>query len=56
MNNNAKRCHCYADFDLVLLAEVFVYNAGAALHMANLSLEKIAAGGIYDHLGGGFAR
>ncbi len=27
-----------------------------ALHMATHSLEKMARGGIYDHLGGGFAR
>jgi uncharacterized protein YyaL (SSP411 family) len=27
-----------------------------ALHMVRLTLEKMAAGGIYDHLGGGFAR
>ncbi len=27
-----------------------------ALHMARFSLEKMARGGIYDHLGGGFAR
>ena len=28
----------------------------AALEMAELTLEKMAAGGMYDHLGGGFAR
>ena len=27
-----------------------------ALHMVRLTLEKMARGGIYDHLGGGFAR
>ena len=27
-----------------------------ALHMVRLTLDKMAAGGIYDHLGGGFAR
>jgi uncharacterized protein YyaL (SSP411 family) len=27
-----------------------------ALHMARVSLDHMAAGGIYDHLGGGFAR
>jgi uncharacterized protein len=27
-----------------------------ALHMVRLSLDKMARGGIYDHLGGGFAR
>ena len=27
-----------------------------ALHMVKLSLDKMARGGIYDHLGGGFAR
>ena len=27
-----------------------------SLHMVRLSLEKMARGGIYDHLGGGFAR
>src|SRR5262249_13049036 len=27
-----------------------------ALHMVRLTLDKMARGGIYDHLGGGFAR
>ncbi|MHB8971894.1 MAG: thioredoxin domain-containing protein [Pirellulaceae bacterium] len=27
-----------------------------ALHMVRLTLDKMAAGGLYDHLGGGFAR
>ena len=30
--------------------------AGHALHMAELTLRKMAAGGIHDHIGGGFAR
>ena len=29
---------------------------GHALHMVRLTLDKMARGGIYDHLGGGFAR
>jgi len=32
------------------------FGDGDALHMARHTLEKMAAGGIYDHLGGGFAR
>jgi uncharacterized protein YyaL (SSP411 family) len=31
-------------------------NTQAALDMAELTLEKMAEGGMYDHLGGGFAR
>jgi uncharacterized protein YyaL (SSP411 family) len=31
-------------------------NSQAALEMAELTLEKMAEGGMYDHLGGGFAR
>ena len=31
-------------------------NAPAALEMVELTLQKMARGGIYDHLGGGFAR
>lgn len=31
-------------------------NSGSALEMAELTLEKMAEGGMYDHLGGGFAR
>ena len=31
-------------------------NSQAALDMAELTLEKMAEGGMYDHLGGGFAR
>ena len=30
--------------------------AEAALHMATFSLKKMAAGGMYDHIGGGFHR
>lgn len=30
--------------------------AERALHMAELTLQKMGAGGIHDHLGGGFAR
>ena len=32
------------------------FPAEKALHMATLTLKKMAAGGIYDHIGGGFAR
>ena len=31
-------------------------NSQSALEMAELTLEKMAGGGMYDHLGGGFAR
>jgi len=31
-------------------------NSPASLEMAELTLDKMAAGGMYDHLGGGFAR
>lgn len=30
--------------------------ADSAMQMADLTLQKMAAGGIYDHIGGGFAR
>ena len=30
--------------------------AARALHMATFSLDKMAAGGMYDHIGGGFHR
>jgi uncharacterized protein YyaL (SSP411 family) len=33
-----------------------VYNHSGALEMVNLSLQKMACGGIYDQAGGGFAR
>src|SRR5207245_7145952 len=32
------------------------FGDGYALHMAKHTLERMAMGGIYDHLGGGFAR
>ncbi|HEX7135869.1 MAG TPA: hypothetical protein VF228_25045, partial [Iamia sp.] len=34
----------------------FESDDGAALHAATTTLDHMAAGGIYDHLGGGFAR
>ncbi len=39
-----------------LLAFHFYFGEKAALDHALLSLDKMAMGGIYDHLGGGFAR
>ncbi|MEZ4647148.1 MAG: thioredoxin domain-containing protein, partial [Chloroflexota bacterium] len=33
-----------------------LYDDGMALHMAELTLQKMAYGGMYDQLGGGFAR
>ncbi len=41
--------------DLQLLLRLGQSSKGA-LRMATFTLEKMAAGGIYDHLGGGFAR
>jgi uncharacterized protein YyaL (SSP411 family) len=40
----------------VLLRHAHRASDRVALHMATLTLEKMARGGIYDHLGGGFAR
>ena len=43
--------------DLKVLLREFARTGNAeALAMARLTLEKMARGGIYDHLGGGFAR
>jgi len=33
-----------------------ILDAGRALHMAELTLQKMGDGGIHDHIGGGFAR
>jgi uncharacterized protein YyaL (SSP411 family) len=38
------------------LLRLGAYGEAAALEMAELSLQKMARGGIYDHLGGGFHR
>src|SRR6516162_9175574 len=40
----------------VLLRAWKRFGDGEALRMARLTLERMATGGIYDHLGGGFAR
>jgi uncharacterized protein YyaL (SSP411 family) len=40
----------------VLLREWSRHPQENILHMVTLTLDKMAAGGIYDHLGGGFAR
>jgi uncharacterized protein YyaL (SSP411 family) len=40
----------------VLLRHAARTGDASAMHMARHSLEKMARGGIYDHLGGGFAR
>ncbi len=40
----------------VLLRQVARTGNDAALHAVKLTLDKMARGGIYDHLGGGFAR
>lgn len=40
----------------VIWAKECISCADKALAMANLTLGKMAAGGIYDHIGGGFAR
>ncbi len=43
--------------DLRLLLRVWKrFGDDNALHMVRLTLDKMATGGIYDHLGGGFAR
>jgi uncharacterized protein YyaL (SSP411 family) len=43
--------------DLRLLLRVWKrFDDGSALEMARHTLERMAMGGIYDHLGGGFAR
>ena len=43
--------------DLMVLMRRFARTGDAnALHMVRLTLDKMARGGIYDHLGGGFAR
>ena len=39
-----------------LLAYSHLYKNDEALHQALLSLDKMAQGGMYDHMGGGFAR
>ena len=39
-----------------LLTYSYLADSEAALDQVMITLEKIAAGGIYDHLGGGFAR
>lgn len=39
-----------------LLAYYYYFGNAAALKHVELSLDQMAAGGIYDHLGGGFAR
>ncbi len=40
----------------VLLRAHARFNDGSALHAVRLTLEKMARGGIYDQIGGGFAR
>lgn len=40
----------------VLMRSWFRTRDSHTLHMATLTLDKMAAGGMYDHLGGGFAR
>jgi uncharacterized protein YyaL (SSP411 family) len=43
--------------DLRLLLRAWKrFDDDSALHMARLTLDRMAMGGIYDHLGGGFAR
>ena len=43
--------------DLQLLLRIWKHEAPhGILHMVNLTLQKMASGGIYDHLAGGFAR
>ncbi|MEM7331492.1 MAG: thioredoxin domain-containing protein, partial [Chloroflexota bacterium] len=39
-----------------LLQQNHLFGDGMALHMAELTLKKMAYGGLYDQLGGGFAR
>ena len=39
-----------------LLNMAYVNEDGAALHMAEVTLNNMAWGGMYDHVGGGFAR
>ncbi|MBK7040449.1 MAG: thioredoxin domain-containing protein [Bacteroidetes bacterium] len=46
-----------ATFTIKYLLDYYaIYKEEAALKQACLSLDKMAMGGIYDHLGGGFAR
>lgn len=40
----------------LLLRSAARFNNSDALHVVKLSCDRMAAGGIYDHLGGGFAR
>ncbi|MCA9086525.1 MAG: thioredoxin domain-containing protein, partial [Planctomycetaceae bacterium] len=43
--------------DLRLLLRCHLrFNSSEALHVVRLTCDRMAAGGIYDHLGGGFAR
>ena len=42
--------------ELQLLLRIWNYGADDALGMARLTLDRMAMGGIYDHLGGGFHR
>ncbi|HYP26847.1 MAG TPA: thioredoxin domain-containing protein [Blastocatellia bacterium] len=41
---------------MFLLRQFKRTNSSAALEMVELTLQKMSAGGMYDHLGGGFAR
>lgn len=46
----------HENYLLFLLADYRYRQDNEALEMASLSLKKMAAGGIYDHIGGGFHR